>query len=348
MKKTFYFITFSTLLILVFLELFAHFSLKSKGISYPLFYNYSSSNFTTPWNGKHKAYSKIDPLLGWGINSNEIEALEFSTARNCIVLENGITEKKDIVVYISGGSTSDLVYDQNNWPRHLLANFEENEISAKIYVAAVGGYNSGQELLKTIQDVESIQPDFHISYAGANETEFPSYTSPYEKAFFENVLKRKRGLLPNTIEWISQLKNSAQQTLELGEVPVWEASEFWERNIKLMHAISNSNNTIFLSILQPVKGQDEALRYFEQVNVETAHLVSDYKAFYPIAKEITKNYSFVYDFTKIFSTQGADVYKDDCHIALPIHQQMISEAIFNLIDSMIVRTVEDGLVLPKP
>ncbi len=327
---------------LIIVEIFAQYSLKSSTLSYPLFYNQNSMTIPFLWEGKHKAYNNIDPLLGWGINSEQIKEHNYSTSNNCIVLETGPSDASKLSIYISGGSTSDLMYDQENWPKYLLSILEQNNISAKIYIAAVGGYNSGQELLKTIRDIDFIQPDIHISYSGANETEFPSYTSPYEKTFFETTLKKKRTFLPNTIEVLTQMLGTRNNSIELSEVEVWESHQFWKKNMSAMHQLSSLNNTSFVSILQPVKGQNSALAAFEKYDEKTFHLVEDNKKFYPFAINLAKTHPYIHDFTQIFSAEATDVFSDDCHIARIKHQEMIGNAVFGLIESIAINKLSDN------
>lgn len=342
MKRPCLFVILLTILVLILFEFFAQCSLKSSSLHYPLFYNQNSMTIPFLWEGKHKAYNNIDPLLGWGIHSAQITKHNYSTSNNCIVLETDPYNSSKLSIYISGGSTSDLMYDHENWPKYLLSILKQNNISAKLYVAAVGGYNSGQELLKTIRDIDLIKPDIHISYSGANETEFPSYTSPYEKTFFESSLKKKRTFLPNTIEVLTQMLGTSNNRIELSGVKLWKPHQFWEKNMSIMHQLSLLNNTSFVSILQPVKGQNSNLQAFEKYDEKTFHLVEDNKKFYPFAITLAKTQPYIHDFTQVFNDEATDVFSDDCHIAQIKHQEMIANAVFGLIESIAIKKLSNN------
>lgn len=327
----------SALTALVVLECVAYFYLKRHHQQSKFLY--SSKVEVRNNDDKVKLYRKIDPLLGWAIDSDEIIKNNYNETYNSILLESKLDNQSDtFVIYISGGSTSDLIYDQNNWPFFLLQELEKNKINSRIYVASVGGYNTGQELLKTIRDIDLIKPDIHISYSGANEMEDPSYVSFYEFEIFNNFTKNKEyKYLPNVLKIGSLILGNQKPQIEIVDRNNIDGVYFWKQNLTIMKSIADMKDYSFIGVLQPVKGQDSSLKEFEKIDKETQHLINDYEAFYPKAKEMASQSEYIFDFTNIFKNQKEDVFKDDCHLNSSKYQKILSHQIYNLLDSLIIQ-----------
>lgn len=266
-------------------------------------------------------YCETDALLGWKIK-------DYGKYKN----ENGditlsyLAEKSEVIdIYISGGSTSDLLYDSLNWPHFLLKKFEEKKIPVTIRIGAVAGYNSGQELLKLISS-DALKPDIHISYSGANEVEHPDYVSLYESEFFQNKAHPKPSFfMPNTIAFIRE-KTSANSNVSQREnyAPI----EFWKKNMSQMAQLAKGGDYTFFAILQPVAGYRNILP--KKMPDGAKRYVDLYPDFYKKATKLTRyNENFV-DFSGIFEKDKKAVFKDDCHLKYKINQQKIANEIFTL------------------
>lgn len=275
---------------------------------------------------KNKAIQKVDycetdALLGWKIKDYGKHKHE----NGDVILSYQSEKSEAIVIYISGGSTSDLLYDSLNWPHFLLKKFEEKKMPIKIRIGAVAGYNSGQELLKLISS-DALKPDIHISYSGANEVEHPDYVSLYELDFFQNKAHPKPSFfLPNTIAFIRE-KTRANSSVSQREnyAPI----EFWKKNMSQMAQLAKGDNYVFFAILQPVAGFRNILP--KKMPDGSKRYVDFYPDFYKKATKLTRLNQNYIDLSGIFEKEKQAVFKDDCHLKNKINQQKIANEIFTL------------------
>ena len=275
-------------------------------------------------------FKLIDPLLGWRMKDNEIREKGFDLNNNIIVLKstNKCNKKKKIL--ITGGSTSDVVLNKENWPIELIEILDSYGYCIDLHVAAVGGYSSAQELLRLIRDGLKNDIDLHISYSGVNEIDMVTYVSRYEHHIFKEVYLKsgRNNLLPNTIYFIKKKFNLDDSDVELYLEPQNEPGAFWIQNMKCMNGIAIGNNYKFKGILQPVLGiglhKDEILE--NEYNSQTIK----YQKYYTQLIDSVSHYDFIEDFTNIFDTCTQSVFIDDCHIRKP-YQSTIAKNIFKLI-----------------
>lgn len=339
MKSTYALYVFiSTFLILLFSELLSFKWLQSKEKAEPFFYSRAQGDVPPIWDGQHKAYNTLDPLLSWTINPDAIDEKDYTLEQASIVLEHFTNSTDTLKIYISGGSTSDLIFDETNWPNCLYRQLKEANHSVKIYLAAVGGYNSGQEYLKTIRDISSIKPDVHISYSGANEINPKGYYSNYECSLYENISNTKYvGLLPNLRKIITPQKVRFQ----LYQPNTVNTAEFWKNNMRYMHALSMANDYKFYGILQPViyYGSKVENSNFDKTLYKEYKI--DYDLFYPEAQQFASTTPYVFDFTSVFQDNDRLIFKDDCHLLNETDQCLIGQAVFELItDSIKLQSIE--------
>ena len=267
------------------------------------------------------AYCETDALLGWSI----ARFGHFKEQNGDIVLTNSPEDTHSILIYISGGSTSDLMYDSLNWPRFLFEKCKEKKIPVTIRIAAVAGYNSGQELLKLISS-DALKPDIHISYSGANEVEHPDYVSLYESEIFYDKFKQKTSfLLPNTIGFLKGLNNS-KTTLKQRDLQ--DAFQFWKTNMNKMNQLAIGGNYTFFAVLQPVAGFRNKLP--KEMPVGAKKYTKKYPLFYKKAVIQAKKEAYFIDLTDIFENENVAVFKDDCHLKQKKEQQKIADEIFKL------------------
>lgn len=275
-------------------------------------------------------YTQVDPLLGWAISENDSAKQGFEIKHNCILLQNEKTScDSSLVIYISGGSTSDLLYDANNWPSILFEKLSNDSVCIKIYIAAVGGYNSGQEYLKLLRDYDDIKPDIHFAYNGANEVEYPSYVSQYELGLFKkHIVNFPNVFLPNLFKLLQQLGIVHYDKQIMVQNKMFDSHNFWLKNNLLMNAHANTYGYKFISVLQPVKGFSGQLNTNIKKNKNKAfsHLIEYYEEFYPKAIKSCSKHDFIFDFTETFEGVSDEVFKDDCHLEKK-YQEVIAKSV---------------------
>lgn len=320
-----------SVLILFSIELLSFLYLKKHHRSCKLVYQKASKN---SYENKLKLYNVLDPLLGWSINYDAIESKYFTTKNNSIYFENISSScNKPFKIYISGGSTSDLTFDKKNWPFFLVDLMMQQKICFELYLAAVGGYNSGQELLKIVRDVDEINPDLHISYSGANEVEDAGLVSNYEYTLFENLLHPSiSGWLPNIRTLINLKRKDIKVTLKPKNQSL--PSDFWQRNVEKMNAIAIYNNYEFIGVLQPV------LLHSNQISADQKEkyhqVLKDFNLFYLNTKYFSKEVDNILDFTTIFQNIDENPFLDDCHLKDIKYQKMVADSIFTLIEPLLI------------
>lgn len=326
MKRFMWLIVF-TLILLVLAEVFASISLAKQNESYPLFLlrNTNSSSAIThlPY------YNQLDPLLGWSVADETAQSLSFETKHHTVFLHStDISCSDTLSIYISGGSTSDLIYNEKNWPHFLLEKFVAEGYCAAIYNGAVAGYHSGQELLKVMRDIKDVQADIHISYSGANEATDPSYISQYERNIYLHLIKPKPSkFLPNTSYWLrSKLSPSPYAVFD--NLGFSKPENFWLNNQHLMNSLAQHSGYIHLGVLQPVNFNPDSS---PEGNVDIEQSIKAYQNFYPkIVQEIPDS-SYLINLSQLFVNKNDQVFKDDCHLSENKYQEEVAEAIYELL-----------------
>lgn len=281
--------------------------------------------------GGIKEYKVIDPLLGWAISDEDILKKGYNVEFGHIVLAtNIVNQKKPLNIYITGGSTSDLILNNHNWPFYLNEILKQNKINAKLFVAAVGGYNSGQELLSIIRDYSNIKPDIHISYSGANDPTSSNYSNYFETSIIDNAI-HSNGLFPN-IKALFMSENSSNLILKKSEYrnPVM----FWKQNQETMNSFAKQNSYSFISILQPVLNFNNRNINPKADLKSTLYFLKENEKIYPCLIEYADTALFINNFTNVFSDfSNKIIFKDDCHLISDFYQNKLAEEIFQLIKS---------------
>ena len=102
---------------------------------------------------------------------------------------------------ITGGSTTDDTFsNQKSWPSFLSKILKERKLSHVIYNGGIVGYNSSQELLKTIRDINILKPHIVISYSGINDfyRGTNDFIHPYIPLHIsKNIIPNTRGVQPS-------------------------------------------------------------------------------------------------------------------------------------------------------
>lgn len=309
-------------------EIFTFFYNKNSNKQYPLFYNYKIGKYKINEFRSSFKYNKLDPFLGWGYDSIGI-ATKYKLKNNCIFLSNYVNKNDTLKIFITGGSTSDVFLFDYNYPIYLYKKIIEQKINFEIYIGAVGGYGTSQELLKLIRDGIAIQPDIHISYHGANDYDNPYYSTEYIKDILSNTLENSNSskLFPNIYSFLKNILRSKENNFDLKLIEfVPNPLEQWTKNMNIMYGISKVYNYKFHGILQPVAG----IGNLQQIDKDSNIL--GYKIFYPYAKNYIQEYriNYLHDFTKIYDGITNMPFIDDCH-PKEAYQNIIADSIFRII-----------------
>lgn len=292
-------------------------------------FNYHHSDDLYPGDVRLVGFNQVDPLLGYSMPEKEIHAMGYETEHHSIVLRSPLKNKSRVKIFITGGSTTDIALNHQNWPKHLSRLLEQQGICADLYVGAVGGYNSGQELLKLIRDGLKIQPDIYISYSGANETSPQSYTHEYEYDLQNQMIQKTNTgtFLPNTV--LAVKKKLGLQPLTLLEQTHQVDSSFWYTNMSSMHALAVENKAAFIGILQPVLGSGRHVQPLEMERWKGD--VAWFRQFYPVLQtSIQQHPDYLYDLSGVFDSIHEKVFVDDCHLT-DTYQPFMAQKIFTLL-----------------
>ncbi len=279
-------------------------------------------------------FQEVDPLLGWAMSPQQLDAKGFDTDSGIIVLNSCVSSPgASMRILITGGSTTDLATIGHNWPLELAKILTTNNIKATLYIGAVGGYNSGQELLRLLRDKAYVRPALHISYSGANESE-PSLVTNREMKLYEHLITLSASpFLPNVLAWINYEKGEGRLSLRSYYTSMTsadfanEASAFWLSNMRSFYALAQGDGYCFYGVLQPVLGsgtykQDSLPSY-------AIPMVVNYKRYYPLlATAVAKHPHFLIDFKNLFDQAKGTVYTDDCHLNVT-YQHVLAQAIFD-------------------
>lgn len=240
---TFRKILFTLLIVIVsclLIETVSYFILSSRNEHVGFFWNQPRSSVVEEVKGM--GYDQIDPLCGWGMSEAKLKELGYEVERNCVVLKSqGSEPATPLKIFVTGGSTTDVSLNPHNWPVALQQLLSQKKVNAIIYVAALGGYSTAQELFTLFRDGLSLNPDVHISYSGVNEgyKDF-GYVSDYEQTFYKETLKQSTttSLLPATIYLIRKQLKLNYSELSLKQNEPMRPLNIWKQNMGVMEGIA--------------------------------------------------------------------------------------------------------------
>ena len=331
MKKRFFvYQFFAVLTLLILIEAWSYFQLKKNGNNMPFFFNYHHS--TEIEDAQEIGFNEIHPLGGWNMSDKSIEGHGYNSKNALIKLTTNSSADTAFRIFITGGSTSDIILDHNNWPIALHNLLTLNKIPHTIYVAAVGGFNSSQEYLRLIEQGIEIKPHLHISYAGANETGDFGFVTEYERDFYVKSISNGIGsfLLPNTLFYLKSTIFKYKNTVQIAELPEYSTSNRFKKNFKLMEGTAQHFGYVFIGVLQPLNGIGNHRASHSKVSNQ--EYLEDYKKYYPEMQHfISKNPAFLQDFTGLFDSVNSKVYVDDCHL-VPEGNKLVASKMYQLIE----------------
>ncbi len=272
-------------------------------------------------------FDEIDPLLGWGMSETRLRDHGFELRNGMPVLHSQSPVCNDTLrILVTGGSTTDVAMQADNWPMYLVQELSRKGICATVHMGAVGGYASGQELLRLIRDGHDLMPDIHISYSGANETSHPSLVSEYEMELFGKMMFEKTSFLFPNIVFILREKFMPRPSASLHPHP--SAPPQWTYHMDIMNAIAIGRGYVFIGVLQPVLGIGKIVQPDQEDRYRG--FVEQYRDFYPTALADVQNRPYLVNMTALFDTVPGPVFLDDCHLR-PEAQPIVAKAILNLI-----------------
>jgi len=306
---------------------------------------YNSTNFVPLM---PSGYSLLDPNLGYAHGDTEpaVQRLKtrFSWLRSFAIYSNKPISQLDRPIILTlGGSTTDPVQSGHSWPEELATLFNQRHVPATVINGATGGYSTNQELIKLIRDGVELHPDVIISYGGVNDRgdwgEFPNpMAHTYQRYLLRAILTGQLSpLLPNTVWALEKYiipRAPSAQGYTLGLDTARNPGQWYERNLTLMHAISEASGAKFFGIIQPncfVGGCDVAKVADLGERPERAKI----ERLYAELSTLPQRVDYVRDFTTIFNGIE-DVYTDGVHTTTK-GEKIIAEHMFALITSTTVK-----------
>ena len=300
----------------------------------------SISGFNKQIRPQFNIFTTIDPLLGWTVGKRQAKAQNLHYHQGYIVYgSQNLKNKEAVRVAIFGGSTSDGSLDGSIWVKTFYQNLENEFGPTIVFNGAVGGYNSHQELLKIIRDMEFLRPHLVITYDGANEMQgatienHPMVTK-YEHYFYLRALEASKLGFPYTLAMVKILKGQhvSEEIDGQHHGPPNPASSYenWIKNLSLIQATAKYHGAQYRAFLQPVLGFGKYEKSTRESQIQNTNYLSKRNpTFYiPALKNIHK-FDFITNLTD--SLDGTkDVYRDDCHLETEGNQriaQRISEVV---------------------
>ena len=270
----------------------------------------------------------IDPLLGYS-RSGDFEGY---------VVHKYCDESKEFLkIMITGGSTTDDTFsNQKSWPSFLSEILKKRNISHAIYNGGIVGYNSSQELLKTIRDVNILKPHIVISYSGIND--FYRGTNDFIHPYIP--LHISKNIIPiiekniATVEEKNTNSNMCSPTkIGYGLESCNSGGLIWYNNMTRMRAISVNEKASFYGILQATVFSDGYLldpildKYIRlQHSQEALNII---KENIKIAQKLIVNQKDIYSLENIFRYKK-DIFYDHCHCS-ENGNYMIAKGVFKLL-----------------
>lgn len=251
----------------------------------------------------------------WDISLNRNQGFDVNLGYTFLADSNhpgiiiyGKDKEEDYKIAVLGDSTTDgMFYSFKSWPQLLYEALDEENIT--LYNCGVGGYTSGQELIKLIRDVLPLKPDMIIVYNGYQELNV-DFRYPLCFPYAKKIYDFARTYMETThVEY--------KQNVYKGKEAGLSRFDVWLNNIRNMHAIAVEYNIKFLCFCQPILSCKEG-KTTEEKNMLLSMPSTLIDLF--MKEYFRKNFvqrkdipHYIYDFTGIFDNIN-NVYMDVCHV----------------------------------
>ncbi len=257
-------------------------------------------------------YTSVDSLLGFTREDDSEPFIGYKTF--------GDSNEFDLSIVTLGGSTSDpTMGNVKTWSEQLYDNLSQNE-SIVVYAGGLGGYGTGQELLKFIRDWQILKPDIVITLDGYNDVFFQTMLNnhPYMHRYYDKCFKYWESLKPIVPETLDMRKaHNITHGPEYSESDV----NMYLSNIRSIHAISEEFGIKHFAILQPMilsgnaiidESIQEIYRIWRNLSDYNEQLAQRIPLFVQEIQAELYKYPYITDFTNIFDGLE-NVYMDVCH-----------------------------------
>ena len=276
------------------------------------------------------------PVLGW--TNNMVKATQSGGIQipGWIFYPSGISSSDTLRLAIVGGSTSDNVFQPDNWPIKLQKILESNGVAVSLYNGATAGYSSNQELSVVKNYLQDIKPHFLISYSGVNEC--VNFKRLNNQITFSTGLANNQ-LLPNLLVAASKIRDRKRKN-DFGGCHGKDGQELalqWLSNMGEMNSIAKTNGVQFISIIQP----SVVTLNPRKVEFENDISISDYlTTFYAVVNKNRQSKNFIFDLTHIFN-DSPDVYLDDCHVT-DEGNRIVAKQVYDVLETYRISNVLAG------
>ncbi len=239
-------------------------------------------------------------------------------------------------IAVTGGSTTDgSLYPFKAWPEILYDLINDRTIA--IYNGGVGGYTSGEELLKLMRDMLLFNPNMVIAYSGINDTSH-NEKYPFKFDYLDEIFNFAfRNLDISTKEYDLRVRNAEE--INYGVESGKNRFENWLNNMKSMYALCIGRGITFHAFMQPMfmskKNYDNReknmMLSYREGRYDKGY---DFKEFREIMKsEGVNTYTYLHDLSHIFD-DISDVYMDAAHV-WEKGNKIIAEEIFSRVEKEI-------------
>jgi len=219
-------------------------------------------------------------------------------------------------IAVTGGSTTDgSLYPFKAWPEILYDLINDRTIA--IYNGGVGGYTSGEELLKLMRDMLLFNPDMVIVYSGINDTSH-SEKYPFKFDYLDEIFNFAfRNLDISTKEYDLRVRNA--EAINYGVPSSKNRFDNWLNNIENMRALCSGRGIVFHAFMQPMLMSKKNYDNREK-NMMLSYKAGrydkgyDFKAFRAaMESKSVKELTYIHDLSHIFD-DVSDVYMDAAHV----------------------------------
>lgn len=276
-------------------------------------------------------------ILGWTSDSSAAIASGGVPLEGWIRYSSGISSGDTLRLAVVGGSTSDNVFEPDNWPIKLKEILESEGIAANLYNGATAGYSSSQELRLVQNYLQDIKPHFLISYSGVNEC--VTYKRLNNQVTFSSGFANDQ-LLPNLTVALSKIRDGRGKSRFGGceDSDSNYLAQQWFSNMEKMKSIAEQNGVKFISIVQP----SVVTLSPRNIEFESDISIPDYLlSFYDIVNQNRQANDFMIDLTHIFDG-SENVYFDDCHVNEP-GNGIVAREVYGILETyQIIDDVKDS------